>query len=149
MTETERSLKDGQTVLFEAEDEDQAGDFFIQVTTPLPSRLVVVTHKIYAVYSSDCGFNFVEIARQASAQFGDAFYEYFSDESDFSFWRDGQVLLHPHGPVGRGGRKQISATQKQVFVDSQQAYGDGFWEHLRDFIKRPNWTDSGYIISNT
>ena len=61
MTEMERSPKDGQTVLFEADDEDQAGDFFIEVETPLPSRLVIVSHKIYAVYSSDCRFNFVEI----------------------------------------------------------------------------------------
>lgn len=145
----EQTSKDGQTVLFETEDEDQAGDFFIEFATPQPSRLVCVSHKIYALYSSDCRANFVEIAMQASIQFGDAFYEYVGDESDFCFWRDGKVLLHPHGPVGRGGRKQITETQKTLFADSQQAYGDRFWEHLREFIKRPNWTDSGYIISNT
>lgn len=145
----EQSAKDGQTVLFEADDEDQAGDFFIEVETPVPSRLVIVSHKLYALYSSDCRFNFVEIARQASARFGYAFYEFVSDESDFSFWRDGKVLLHPHGPVGRGGRKQIQEAQRELFVDSQQAYGDGLWEHLSEFIREPNWGDSGFILSNT
>lgn len=144
----EKRSKDGQTVLFEAADEEQAGDFFIDIATPVPSRLSIVSHNLYALYSSDCRFNFMEIASQASVRFHDAYYEFVSDESDRSFWRDGQLLLHPHGPQGRRGRRLIQETHEQMFLDSQRAYGTGLWEHLSEFIRQPNWDESGFILSN-
>ena len=109
-----RCPEDGQTVFFEAS-EDDVVDFFLEVETPVfCCRIAHVCGTVYAIYTPEVSDAFQNIAREASRLFDESYYEIVCDESKFMTWRNEQVWLADL-PSGREGKRMIAEMESHLF----------------------------------